>query len=670
MFSASLAAETGAMRPGLVSGRYPERSDHEPGLIDRSFSALQGTVARLSIDRQSGLQKIAAAINQEGKSLTNLDNNQLHRFSIQLRRDFRRQGLIDQLCIQSFALIREMATRTLLQRHYDVQLMGGWVMLQGQLAEMGTGEGKTLAATLAAATAALAGIPVHVITVNEYLVQRDAESMGPLYRALGLSVGAVTHDMPPDQCRAGYACDITYCSNKQVAFDYLRDRLLLGNDRSQLRLQLESAYTNNSRVDQFLLRGLCFAIVDEADSVLIDEARTPLILTRNIDSTAEHIIYRQTFELARQLKNNSDFFIDPVNRKIQLSLAGQQKLAELTTEMNGILNSARRREELVGQGLHALHLLEQNRDYLVAEDKVLIIDANTGRVLADRSWERGLHQMVEIKENCPLTDSREQLGRLTYQRFFRRYLRLGGMTGTAREVNAELWSIYSLRVQRIPLHRASQRKKIAPQIYPQARDKWSVVIAAVQKMRNLGRPVLIGTGSVAESELLSHMLTATKTSHRVLNARQDQEEADIVAQAGRRGQITVATNMAGRGTDIPLGEGVAELGGLHVISTSRNEAKRIDRQLFGRCARQGDPGSYQAILSLDDDLIQQNSQTFMLKTMHRYSKGKYPLHQQINLAIIKKVQKNTEGRHREARRNLLQQDRQISRTLAFSGNME
>ena len=658
------------MRPGLISGCYPERGDRESGLIDRSFSVLQGTLARLSIDRQNGLQKIAAAIGRQGETLKTLDSASITTLTSELRKKFRVQGLSAQLCMHSFALIREMSVRTLQQRHYDVQLMSGWVMLRGQLAEMETGEGKTLAATLAAATAALAGIPVHVITVNEYLVKRDAELMGPLYRTLGLTVGAVTHAMSPEQRRDGYACDITYCTNKQVAFDYLRDRLLLGNNRSQLRLQLESAYTDNNRLNQFLLRGLCFAIVDEADSVLIDEARTPLILTRNVDSSAEQAIYRQALHLAQELKSGNDFFIDPVNRGIQLSLAGQRKLEAFATVRDGIWRSARRREELVSQALHALHLLHKDRDYLVAEDKVLIVDANTGRILADRSWERGLHQLVEAKEGCPLTDAREQLGRLTYQRFFRRYLRLGGMTGTAREVSSELWLIYALRVQRIPLHRASQRREIAAQIYSQSEDKWTAVIAAVKEMQKQGRPVLIGTGSVADSELLSQKLTATAIFHRVLNARQDKAEAEIVALAGRRGQVTVATNMAGRGTDIPLGEGVAALGGLHVISTCQNEARRIDRQLFGRCARQGDPGSYQAILSLSDELLQQNCKPFVAKTLGRYAGGKYPLYHQMNLFIMRRAQKKTEKRHREARRSLLQQDRQISRTLAFSGNLE
>jgi preprotein translocase subunit SecA len=293
MFSSTLAAQTNTMRPGVLSGCYPERGEREKGWVDRCFSALQGTLARLSIDRRAGLRKVAAAIGRQGDALSALDTTQLDNLRIELRRRFRSRGLSHPLCIQAFALIRELAERTIHLRHYDSQLMAGWVMIQGQLAEMETGEGKTLAATLAAATAALAGIPVHVITVNEYLVERDAKAMGPLYQALGLTVGHVTQSMATEERRVGYACDITYCTNKQVAFDYLRDRLLLGNNRGRLRLQLESAYADSDRLGQFLLRGLCFAIVDEADSVLIDEARTPLILTRNVDSAAEHTTYRQ-----------------------------------------------------------------------------------------------------------------------------------------------------------------------------------------------------------------------------------------------------------------------------------------------------------------------------------------------------------------------------------------
>ncbi len=535
---------------------------------------------------------------------------------------------------------------------------------------METGEGKTLTATLAAATVALAGIPVHVLTVNEYLVQRDAAAMGPLYRALGLTVGHVTEDMTPEQRRAGYACDIAYCTNKQVAFDYLRDRLLLGNDRSQLRQQLESVYADNNRRGQFLLRGLCFAIVDEADSVLIDEARTPLILTRNVDSSAEHAAYKQALKMGRELKKGRDFSIETTQRSIKLTLAGQCRLAGCQLSAEGLWRNARRREELVGKALHALHLLQKDRDYLVHEDKVLIIDANTGRTMPDRSWERGLHQMVEAKESCTLTDAREQLGRLTYQRFFSRYLRLGGMTGTAREVSSEFWSVYGLQVQRIPLHRPSRRRELPTRIFASKQEKWAALTASVVRLRAVGQPVLIGTGSVAESELLSQHLASAGVDHRVLNARQNEAEAQIVATAGNKGQVTVATNMAGRGTDIPLADGVAELGGLHVIATCCNEAKRIDRQLLGRCARQGDPGSYQVLLSLDDELVRQNCRPALLKFLRRQAARGGRLSGKLSQYIIRRVQRSIERRHQEARRALSQHDRHIGRMLAFSGNME
>lgn len=599
-----------------------------------------------------------------------LDTAQLDKLRIELRRRFRSQGLRHPLCIRAFALIRELAERTINLRHYDSQLMGGWVMLHGQLAEMETGEGKTLAATLAAATAALAGIPVHVITVNEYLVQRDAEAMGPLYRALGLTVGYVIHSMTPEERRAGYACDIVYGTNKQVAFDYLRDRLLLGNNRSRLRLQLESAYADNNRQSQFLLRGLCFAIVDEADSVLIDEARTPLILSRNIDSEKEHAAYHQALKLAQALENRHDFILDAAQRNVQLSMAGQQKLADLPLSKKGLWRNSRRREELVCQALHALHLLHRDRDYLVSEEKVLIVDANTGRTMPDRSWERGLHQLVEAKEGCPLTDAREQVGRLTYQRLFRRYMRLGGMTGTAREVSSELWAVYGLRVQRIPLHRPSRRRELPTLIYPRTKDKWDTVIASVREMQAQGRPVLIGTSSVADSELLSRKLTVTGISHRVLNARQDREEAEIVAAAGKKRQVTVATNMAGRGTDIPLADGVAELGGLHVLAACRNEAKRIDRQLAGRSARQGDPGSHQAILSLEDELIRHNCHPILIKLLGCHPAKGNLLQRKLNLYLVRRTQRKIERQQQETRRILLKHDRQTNRLLAFSGHLE
>ncbi|BBO70916.1 hypothetical protein DSCA_48460 [Desulfosarcina alkanivorans] len=670
MFTNSIATGAHTLRPGLIAGCYPERGDRENGWLENAFAAVRGRLMRLTIQRQGGLRRIAAAIGRQEAALTKLDRTGIDRQRVDLRRRFRSHGLSDALCIRAFALIRELSSRTLGLRHYDSQLMGGWTLLRGQLAEMETGEGKTLTATLAAATAALAGIPVHVLTVNDYLVERDAASMGLLYRALGLSVGTVTQRMDLEQRRAGYASDITYCTNKQVAFDYLRDRLLRGNDRNRLRLQLNASSADDTRQERFLLRGLCFAIVDEADSVLIDEARTPLILTRAVDSTDEHAVYRQALASARQLEAGRDFFIDAACHGIQLSRAGQRRLAGLRPGARGLWQNARRREELVGQALRALHLLHRDRDYLVQDDKVLIVDTNTGRTMPDRSWERGLHQLVEAKEGCALTDAREQLGRLTYQRFFSRYLRLGGMTGTAREVAAEIWSVYGLRVQRIPLHRPGRRQGRTPRFFSGTRQKWDVLATEVKRLQARGQPVLIGTGSVADSETISRCLTAAGIAHQVLNARQDKAEAEIVAGAGQKGQVTVATNMAGRGTDIPLGQGVAEMGGLHVIAACCNDARRIDRQLIGRCARQGEPGSYQVLLSLDDAWVRLNCRPILIKLLRRFTTTDSLLQRRLCRAIIRRAQRSVERRHREARRALLQQERQTDRMLGFSGNRE
>ncbi|MBI9087387.1 MAG: prepilin peptidase [Desulfobacterales bacterium] len=677
MFSSALSADIKTMRPGPIAGRYPQRCSQEDGWLDGALNALKGKLIRLTLVNRTALPRVAATIGRRADALTGLDNTAITALLITLRRHFHRRGLVPGLCVQSFALIRELAMRTIRLRHYDSQVMAGWVMLQGRLAEMETGEGKTLAATLAAATAGLAGIPVHVITVNEYLVKRDAEAMGPLYQALGLTVGYVTQDMPPDRRRAGYGCDITYCTNKQVAFDYLRDRLLLGNTPGQLRLQLESAYSDNNRLGQFLLRGLCYAIVDEADSVLLDEARTPLIITRNTDDPAQHAVYLQALNLAKGMERGHDFFLDPAQHRVELSLAGQQKLAGLHQSPRGLhrspkggLQNTRQREELVCRALHALHLLHRDRDYLVQGDKVMIIDANTGRTMPDRSWERGLHQLVETKEAVPLTGIRDPLGRLTFQNFFRRYLHLGGMTGTAREVRSELWSVYRLRVREIPLHRPSRRKELPPKVYPRAKEKWAAVVTGVKAMQRQGRPVLIGTGSVADSEFLSRQLTVKKIPHQVLNARQDKEEARVVAAAGKEKQVTVATNMAGRGTDIPLAHGVANLGGLHVIATCRNQAKRIDRQLYGRCARQGDPGSFQVVLSLEDELVRQNCHPTLIKFLNRPGAKNSLFHGKLNRFIIRQAQRGIERRHREARRALLQYDRQTGRLLTFSGHLE
>lgn len=658
------------MRPGLYSGLYPERQEKAAETLEKIWHWIKGSAGRIFDTGESDFKTVISMVSHHGIEMGSASIQSLQAERAEISRDLRKKGLTFASCTRSFALVREMAHRTLTLKPYGTQILAAWTMLHGRLAEMETGEGKTLAASLAAATAAFAGIPVHIITVNDYLVERDAEFLRPLYESLGLTVAFVTQDMTLDARKKAYNCDIVYCSNKQISFDYLRDRLQMGNTRSRLRMDLEPLYAENSHQKNFLLRGLCFAIIDEADSILIDEARTPLILTQQIDNTAEFTIYAQAMELAREMEINQHFVLDPTRRTALLTRSGQNFLSIRYPKGKGIWQSSRMREELVLKALYATHMLVIDKDYLVQDDKVMIIDANTGRTMPDRSWERGLHQMVELKERCPLTPVNEQLGRITYQRFFRRYLRLGGMTGTAKEVRSELWSVYRLGVQRIPLNCPSQRRKLATRVFKDMEDKWDAIVKRTKDCQDQGRPVLIGTSSVAESELLSRVLTRQNIFHQVLNARQNEAEARIVAMAGRHARVTVSTNMAGRGTDIPLGDGIAPRGGLHIISTCRNESGRIDRQLYGRCARQGDPGTFETFLCLEDSLIIENHSPYFIRFFKTMPWANSGLFQPFLRCCFKRAQRRTEQKHYQSRKALLEHDRQTGQLLAFSGNLE
>jgi preprotein translocase subunit SecA len=657
------------LRPGFACGSYPERPQTSAGWLQKTAHSLTGIMKTGDIPRLR-FRRTIAAIHHHGQLFEKLNDAELAVKCQDIRLQLHKQGLADDLIEQAFALVRETAGRTIDMRHFDTQLMGGWIMVHGGLAEMETGEGKTFTAVLAAACAALAGIPVHIVTVNDYLVTRDAQLMGPIYRALGLSVGAVTSDMDAAMRRDTYRSDITYCTNKQLAFDYLRDRILLGNDHGRLRLQLEQLHDDNARTERLFLRGLCFAIIDEADSVLIDEARTPLIISRQGDSSEETQNYLQAMEIAGKLENEIDFTLNQTEHQVKLSEKGSARLADTAKLMGGIWNGIRYGEELVCQALSAQYLYQRDRHYLVHNNKVLIIDENTGRVMADRSWERGLHQMIEIKENCEVTGRKEHMARLTYQRFFRRYLRLAGMTGTAREVRRELWSIYHLPVLKVATNRPNLRKSEGRRIYSDSREKWVAVVEHIRKVHLRGRPLLVGTRSVADSEYLSTLLDECGLSHQVLNARQDEQEAEIVARAGEKGCITVATNMAGRGTDIPLGPGVVEIGGLYIIATERNEARRIDRQLYGRCGRQGDPGSYKSILSPDDELLRNYLAEPIRRFLARLISKDSIVAQRISLLTMRIAQSGRERRYLRMRRDLLQMDEQLGKLLAFSGRME
>ncbi len=587
-----------------------------------------------------------------------------------MRVRLRRDGFVAALVGECFALVREAATRTIGQRHYDPQLMGGWALLQGKLIEMETGEGKTIAATLPASTVALAGYPVHVITVNDYLAARDAEEMGPLYRFLGLTVDTVVQGMTAVARRQAYARSVTYCSNKELAFDYLRDRVALARRSSRLHLSLEKLRGEAPRDERLVLRGLYFGIVDEADSVFVDDARTPLILSSTTGSSEEKERSEMALQLARRLVPGEDYATERAERNIALTPVGRAKLAEFAAGLSGVWTSVRAREELITQALSAMILFRRDQHYVVTEGKVQIVDESTGRVMPDRSWERGLHQLIEAKEDCEATPQHETLARLTYQRLFRRYVRLAGMTGTAREVGREIRSVYGLDVVRIPLHRPSRRMYRPPQVCTTHAEKWRKVAASVERLAVAeGRPVLIGTRSVRASEEISAVLHEREIEHALLNAKQDQEEASIVALAGQASRVTVATNMAGRGTDIRLGAGVAENGGLHVILTEYHESRRIDRQFFGRCARQGDPGSCEAIVSLEDEIYMVFAPA-VTRLVTRLCEGSARLPAFVCEALRWIAQFRAERRDAYQRVQNLKLDRRLDRVLAFSGRGE
>lgn len=657
--------------PDLPTGAYSERLEPRGNALDRSVSRVRGVVLSRWMGRQSRWQALVEAVAEQGRSVAEADDAGLRALAGELGLRLRREGFQADLVARAFALVREAADRTLDQRHFDVQIVGGWILLQGLVAEMETGEGKTITATLAAATAALAGIPVHVITVNDYLAARDADWMRPIYRALGLSVGTIIHGMDPGARRAAYGCDVTYCTNKEIVFDYLKDRLVLGRMRGRIHLQVERL-AGGGRAPQLLLRGLHYGIVDEADSVLVDEARTPLIISGSAhrSAAAEQTIYQTALDLCDKLDRGPHYLVEERERSVRLTEAGELRLSELAQDLGGVWTGRIRREELVRQALTSQHLFHRDKQYLVQDGKVQIIDEYTGRTMADRSWEHGLHQLIEAKEGCPVTKENAPLTRISYQRFFRRYLKLAGMTGTAREVAGELAAVYGLATVSIPTNRPLRRHPLEDRIYPTADAKWEAVIARIAALHASGRPVLVGTRLVRTSEELSQRLTVAGLPHRVLNARQDQEEAEIIARAGERANITVATNMAGRGTDIRLAPDVAELGGLHVILTERHEARRIDRQLFGRCGRQGDPGSFEAMVSLEDDLVGSQKVRASRWFAAKMTRRSRTVPGWIGSLVFHQAQRSAERLHSRMRWDLLKYDERQETMLAFSGRGE
>jgi preprotein translocase subunit SecA len=555
-----------------------------------------------------------------------------------------------------------------------VQIIGGRVLLDGDIAEMQTGEGKTLTALLPAVTMALAGVPVHVVTVNEYLAARDADHLEPVYAFFGLRVGRVLPDQPPAERAAAYRCDVAYCVNKDLCFDYLRDRIevlagRLGPRAVVAGLRGRDGDRAGRSAPDATLRGLWFAIVDEADSVFIDEARTPLIISRSQGDGGEAAVLDAALELAGELVVGTDCLLRPRERQVVLTEAGRRALAASGDPRLPMAQVER--ERLIEQALNAIHCHEIDRHYIVGDGQVLIVDEYTGRVMPDRSWEGGLHQLVERKHGLLPTARRDTTARITYQRFFRRYLRLAGMSGTITEVAGELNSVLGVGVVRVPTHRPVRRRSLGTTMFTDAHLRDEAVVAAAGREVGRGRAVLIGTRSVAASERIAARCTAAGLAHSVLNARQDAVEAEVIAAAGRPGQITVATNMAGRGTDIVLAPAVRDAGGLHVILTEFHDSTRIDRQLFGRAGRQGDPGSHESLVSLTDELFASHAGRWVDRLRRRAARSRSRVVAPFVAWLLRRwAQRAAESHHAEIRRNTLAQERQTDRMLAFAGRPE
>jgi preprotein translocase subunit SecA len=643
--------------PGIVLGVYPER---RTVTRDPVAAALQKMRALLPVRAATSGERFVDAVAAAEAMLRDLDEAALSQRANALRAQLARHGLTDELIAEAFALVSRACARVLSLTPFATQLIAARVMLRGELAEMATGEGKTLAAGVCAATAALAGIPIHVITANDYLVERDARILGPLYAALGLEVAAVTQALPAAQRRAAYDADIVYCTASELVFDYLRDGLVRLRSRGDLHERAAAMGAGGAAGRKTVLRGLCMALIDEADSILIDEARVPLILSERSANEGERRYFAEALAAASKLVPEKDFVLHRNEMSAELKPAGREALEAM--DAGNAWHNRLHRDETVCTALAAVHLYAKDRHYLVRDGAVTIIDESTGRLAPGRVWSRGLHRLIELKEGCETGLEASTVAQITYQRFFKRYLALCGMSGTLAEARAELASVYGLSVTRIPLGRAARRIVAPTRLYPHRESQWQAVVDEAIETSRAGRPVLIGTDSVAESEALSRRLAQVSQPHAVLNARQDSAEAEIIARAGAAGQITVATNMAGRGTDIELGAGVAERGGLHVICCQHNVSRRIDRQLVGRCARRGDPGSVRTMLAVDKPLIAKFVPRFVARRV-------VPLGidspQWLIRFLVTWPQRIEERRQRSERRELLKRDGHAERALAF-----
>ncbi|MEK3719044.1 preprotein translocase subunit SecA [Paenibacillus sp. FSL H8-0034] len=582
------------------------------------------------------LWKTVEVINKLEPSIEVLSDEELRNKTVEFRERLEKDETLDDLLPEAFAVVREASKRVLNKRHYDVQLIGGMVLHEGRIAEMRTGEGKTLVGTLPVYLNALLGKGVHVVTVNDYLAQRDSSEMGRIYEFLGMTVGVNLNTLEHDEKQASYAQDITYGTNNEFGFDYLRDNMVLYKE-------------------QMVQRPLYFAVIDEVDSILVDEARTPLIISGQAAKSTD--MYYMADRFVSRLKDEDDYIIDVKMRSVTLTEAGVTK-AEQTFNIENLFDHANVTiNHHITQALKARVIMKRDVDYVVQDEEVVIVDEFTGRMMTGRRYSEGLHQAIEAKEQLKVQNESMTLATITFQNYFRMYRKLSGMTGTAKTEEEEFKKIYGLDVIIVPTNRPMIRQDNADIVYKSVNSKFRAVVEEIVKRHQNNQPMLVGTVSIENSERLSDMLKRKGIQHKVLNAKFHAEEAEIVARAGQPGSVTIATNMAGRGTDIMLGDGVPEAGGLHIIGTERHESRRIDNQLRGRAGRQGDPGSSQFYLSMEDELMRRFGAENIMGMMDKLGfEEDQPIESKLISRAVESAQKRVEGNNFDVRKVVLQYD--------------
>ncbi len=614
------------------------------------------------------LLTIAGRIDSQESIWKKMTNQALQAKLADIRETFRRRSKgYETLLPEALGALREATDRALGLKPFPVQLAGAIALYRGSVAEMATGEGKTLTAPLTAILWGWTGLPVHIITVNDYLADRDANKMAALYAYAGLSVGCVTGEMDQAGRKTGYGKDVTYTTSKEIVADFLRDRLSLSSFQMAGRRQIRTFLGRKKDFEHgSVMRGIHSAVIDEADSIMIDEAVTPLIISRPQPNEPFIDACKAANNIASGLKLGIDYQIDFKYKEVELLPGLDDHIAGEIEQIPAMFRGPQRRKELLRQALNAREFFLRDNQYVLQNNKVVIVDEFTGRMMQQRTWRSGLHQLIEAKENMPITPPSETLARLSFQRFFRLFSRLAGMTGTAREAADELWHIYKMPMLAIPTNRPCQRIIHPRRIFIDQESKWRAIVEEIVDMNKRGRPVLIGTRSVKASEELAARLSALNLSCHLLNAVRHREEADIVSRAGEIGTITVATNMAGRGTDIILAQGVAQLGGLHVIASECHESGRIDRQLFGRAARQGDPGSARSFVSLDDELLRRHLPSQVRTAIKSLVIKKAPAADWIGDKAVKTAQNAAQRLAFRRRRSVLKMDTWLDDSLSFA----